>query len=265
MPVKIGTGSGAVDLSTLRAGDAEVQKVMVGTGSSAIEAWSNQTSRVIRNVNPTHWFQFTRAAKVDTITGNSIADPSNKLQDRGNHVWTHYNSASPASFVLGSASSGGVTIATYFQATGAQRGYSELLVARGDYFTSGSNTIFIGINKVKNGLYYGLRLTGTNYSIRNTPTEIFAADGGWHQLIFSARQSAGRVYYTAHIDGAVVDTFDQDVPKTMTFPSGDKLYFGSNHMNDNNSFDGNLDDVMWFDRQISAAEVSLLAAEPRTA
>lgn len=41
MPVKVGTGSGAVDPSVLHLGGAEAQKIMVGTGSSAVEAWAN--------------------------------------------------------------------------------------------------------------------------------------------------------------------------------------------------------------------------------
>lgn len=265
MSVKVGTGSGAVDLSTVRVGGIETQKIMLGTGTSAVEVWSNQTNRVIQNVNPTHWFQFTNAQKVDTITGGSIADFSNKLQDRGNHVWTHYNSASPASFALGPASSGGVTMATYFQATGEQRGVGEILMARGDYFTSGTSCIFLGINNIKDRFYYGLRLTGTNYSIRNITNPILPTDQAWHQVIFRALKSNTQVHYTVHLDGLLVDTFNQTVSKDLIFPSGDKLYLGSNSANDNNSFDGNLDDVMWFDRQLTTQEVALLAAEPRTA
>lgn len=41
MSIKIGTGSAAVDLSSLRASGIAVNRVMVGTGSAAVAAWVN--------------------------------------------------------------------------------------------------------------------------------------------------------------------------------------------------------------------------------
>lgn len=40
MPVRVGTGSSAVDLSALRVAGVAPSKIMLGTGTSAVEAWS---------------------------------------------------------------------------------------------------------------------------------------------------------------------------------------------------------------------------------
>ena len=40
MPVRIGTGTGAVDPSALRVAGVEPTRIMVGTGSAAVEVWS---------------------------------------------------------------------------------------------------------------------------------------------------------------------------------------------------------------------------------
>ena len=40
MPIKIGTGSSAVDLSNLKVAGVEPTRIMVGTGSTAVEVWS---------------------------------------------------------------------------------------------------------------------------------------------------------------------------------------------------------------------------------
>ena len=47
MPVRIGTGTGAVDPSALRVAGVEPTRIMVGTGSAAVEVWSARYTAAI--------------------------------------------------------------------------------------------------------------------------------------------------------------------------------------------------------------------------
>ena len=46
MPVRIGTGTGAVDPSALRVAGVSPTRIMVGTGSAAVEVWSAELPRL---------------------------------------------------------------------------------------------------------------------------------------------------------------------------------------------------------------------------
>ena len=53
MPIKIGTGSSAVDLSNLKVAGVEPSRIMVGTGSGAVEVWPSRYTATVTGPNTT--------------------------------------------------------------------------------------------------------------------------------------------------------------------------------------------------------------------
>ena len=258
MSVKVGTGSGAVDLSTLRLGGAEAQKIMVGTGSSAIEAWS---SSLYWASGADYYYPLTgMSLQNEGVKSTPLTSQAGALADRGNHAWLA--KSTPRIDVTESWSSGW-TASAWFEQTGTHSKSTAYLFSRGSA-AKGASIYIVTSDSSPRKLNW--RLDDGTTLLNWVSEDNILPTSGWFHFAVTAQYVSPNYTLRFFINGTMVrESKLSSSLNNLVFAPDDWASFGNSSTGiDDFPYEGNIDDMAMWPRKLTDAEVAAIYAEGRS-